>query len=195
MNAHYSFTVKLNLERRRVKQIIVIAVVVGFLVLAWLATEPFKLSDGELPIDRRTRWIEVPGDPIEVDGYAAEGLMVPIPIEFSEPYVSHILVYLIWLDDSRTESDTFQIRVLNSTGDQVIAGSGNSGQIQSPARLNNNEVRHVVNNENWTVEVLCLEARDGYLGPGGVLKIPDDGNEFRLRIEWKHYIEHNPDWQ
>jgi hypothetical protein len=45
------------------------------------------------------------------------------------------------------------------------------------------------------VEVTCQEARDGYIGPAGVVTIPDDGNDFVVRIEWKHFIEHNPDWQ
>ena len=182
------------MERRRVKQIAVVAVVVTFLVLVWLVTEPFKLSDGELPIDRKTRWIEVTGDPIEHEGYAAEGVPVMINVDFPEPYVSYIVVYLIWIDDSRTEADTFNFRVFNDTGEQVIAGSSNAGQTNSPARLNNNEVRHIVNNEGWTFEVLCYDARDGYLGPGGFITIPDDGNEFTLRIEWKHFVEHNPDW-
>ena len=139
------------MERRRVKQIAIVAVVVTLLVLVWLATEPFKLSDGEMPIDRRTRWIEVPGDPIEHEGYAAEGQTVIIPIDFPEEYVSHILVYLIWLDDTRTEPDTFNFMVYNGTGDQIIAGSSSAGSVNTPARLANSEIRHIVNNEGWSL--------------------------------------------
>jgi hypothetical protein len=182
------------ISMKRKIQIGGVVAVVTLILLAWLGTQPFRLSEGEEPIVRRTRWIEVPGDPIEVIGYASEGQMVPEPIDFPEPYVSHIVVYLIWIDDSRTGPDTFLFRVLNGTGDQIISSGGASGSLNMPATLNNNEVTHVENNRGWTIEITCQEAQDGYLGPGGYVTIPDDGNEYTLRIEWEHFVEHNPDW-
>ena len=64
-----------------------------------------------------------------------------------------------------------------------------------PARLNNTAHHHVENYQGWTVEVTCQTARDGHLGPGGYITIPDDGNDFKVRFEWSYYIEHNPDWE
>ncbi len=183
------------MEKKRKIQIAAVAIVVTLLVLAWLGTEPFKLSDGELPIERKTRWIEVPGDPMEFIFFVGEQQTVTQPWDFPEPYVSRITVYLIWIDDARTEADTFLYRVLNGTGFQKLAAGSNNGEVFTSTPLENNQVRHVENNEGWSVEVTCQEARDGYIGPAGVITIPDDGNEVTIRIEWKHYIEHNPEWQ
>jgi hypothetical protein len=62
-------------------------------------------------------------------------------------------------------------------------------------RLNNPELNHVVNNVGWSIEVTCNNAGEGYIGPLGVVTIPDDGNDFTVRFDWKHFIEHNPEWE
>jgi hypothetical protein len=182
------------MEKKRKIQIAGITTVVVLLLLAWLATEPFKLSDGELPIERKTRWIEVPGDPIAMEFFVGEGQTINQSWDFPEPYISHITVYLIWVDDGRTEQDTFYYRVLNGTGDQRLAAGSNNGQVYTSTPLENNAVRHIENNEGWNIEVTCSEARDGFIGPAGIITIPDDGNDVTIRIEWEHFIEHNPDW-
>ena len=103
--------------------------------------------------------------------------------------------YLIWIDDARTESDTFLFTIYDGDGEQVISGSGNTGQTMMVARLNNTDINHVENNRGWLIEVYCLEAREGYVGPAGIITIPDDGNDFKARFEWTHFIEHNPEWE
>ena len=175
-------------------------IIVGILLSAFIASGPFTESEWETPIEPRTRWIQVSGTPFEMEGYAADGQTVNIPFDFFEEpsedyYVSKFTVYLIWQDDARTDADTFSFIVMDLEGEQKAAGSSSYGQAQSPARLNNSETNHVVNNVGWSVEVTCLEAKDGRVGPAGIITIPDDGNDFKVRIEWYHYIEHNPEWQ
>ena len=86
-------------------------------------------------------------------------------------------------------------RVLNSEGVSEAAGGSSSGTTMMDAILNNTATRHVENYQGWIVEVTCQEAQDGYLGPGGWITIPDDGNDFKVRFEWSYFIEHNPDWE
>lgn len=185
----------------RYPAIAAVLIVVGVLLSAFIASGPFTENEFERPITPRTRWIEVPGDPFELTGnYAAEGQTVTIPFDFyDEPgedfYVSWFTVYLIWQDDARTDPDTFSFRVLDDEGNQVIAGGGNSGQAQAPVRLNNTELNHIVNNVGWSIEVTCNSAGKGYIGPAGIITIPDDGNDFTVRFDWKHFIEHNPEWE
>ncbi|NOQ54191.1 MAG: hypothetical protein GQ558_06265 [Thermoplasmata archaeon] len=174
--------------------------VAGILLIAFIASGPFTETEWEKPIEPRTRWIQVPGDPFELEGYAADGQMVNISFDFFEEpnedyYVSKFTVYLIWQDDARTDPDTFMFSVLDPEGKQKAAGSSSYGQAQAPARLNNSETNHVVNNVGWSVEVTCMDAKDGRVGPAGIITIPDDGNEFTVRFDWDHYIEHNPEWQ
>jgi hypothetical protein len=182
------------MERKRKIQIGSIATVAILILVAWLATEPFRLSEGEIPIERKTRWIEVPGDPIQFETFVGEGQTENLMWNFNESYISEITVYMIWIDDARTEQDTFVFRVTNTTGEQKMAASGNAGQVFMTTPLENNAHRHIENNKNWSIEVTCQEARDGYIFPGGFITIPDDGNVVTIRIEYEHFIEHNPDW-
>ena len=183
-------------QRTVVVSVIIACLVFGVIYLsAVIAMEPWYKNEFQDPIDQKTRWIEVPGEPFEFNTYVAEGQTVPIEFDFPEPYVAGFTFYLIWIDDARTEMDTFLFRILDGEGNQVIAGSGNTGQTMMPARLNNTDINHVKNNEGWVVEVQCLEARDGYIGPAGVIKIPDDGNDVKVRFEWTHFVEHNPEWE
>jgi hypothetical protein len=175
-------------------------IIAGILLSAVIASGPFTETEFEKPIEHRTRWIEVPGEPFEMTGYAAEGQMVNISFDFFEEsgedyYVSKFTVYLIWQDDARTDPDTFLFSVRDAEGKQQAAGGNSQGTAQAPARLANSENNHVVNNVGWNIEVTCTEAKDGIIGPGGLLRIPDDGNEFTVRIDWEHFIEHNPDWE
>jgi len=188
--------------RKWVRYIIapVTIIIAGILLSAFIASGPFTETEFEKPIEHKTRWIQVPGDPFEMEGYADEGQMVNLTIDFFEEpgedyYVSKFIVYLIWQDDARTDPDTFMFVVLDPEGKQVTAGSSAHGQAQAPARLNNTENNHAVNNVGWSIEVTCTEARDGYIGPAGLIRIPDAGNDFTVRIEWDHFIEHNPDWE
>jgi hypothetical protein len=178
-----------------------IAIIIATILLtAFIASGPFTETEFEKPIEHRTRWIEVPGDPFELEGYAPEGQMVNITFAFSqEPgedyYVSKFTVYLIWQDDARTDPDTFMFSVRDAEGDQKTAGGNSQGTAQALARLNNSENSHHVNNVDWSIEITCTDAKDGNIGPGGILRIPDDGNEFTVRFEWEHFIEFNPDWE
>lgn len=175
-------------------------IIVGILLSAVIASGPFTETEWETPIEPRTRWIQVSGEPFQLEGYAADGQTVVIPFDFFEEtsddyYVSKFTVYLIWQDDARTDPDTFSFIVVDIEGEQKAAGSSSYGQAQSPGRLNNSETNHVVNNLGWSIEVTCMDAKDGPVGPAGIITIPDDGNEFTVRFEWYHYIEHNPEWQ
>ena len=86
-----------------------VVVVGGILLSAFIASGPFSESEFEKPIERKTRWIEVKGEPFELPvNYVAEGQNITLHFDFEdEPgedyYVSYIMVYLIWYDDARTD--------------------------------------------------------------------------------------------
>lgn len=186
----------MNKKRLLFRLGIAVVVIVGLVLLsAWIASGPLYESEFEKPIKRKTRWIEVPGQDIKLSGYAAEGQTVVLNFDFCETYVSDITFYLIWEDDMRTEPDTFLYTLINGEDEQVIAGGGSSGTAFMTATPQNNQFNLVENNKGWRVEVTCQEAKDGYIGPAGVITIPDDGNSFNIRIEWTYWKEHNPDWE
>jgi hypothetical protein len=178
----------------------VAVIVAGVLLSAFIASGPFSENEFEKPIEKKTRWIEVPGDSFEMTGYSAEDQVVTIPFVFrvadaDEVYVSDFTVFLIWQDDARTDTDTFTFMVYDPDGEQAAAGMGSTGTAMAQGRTNNTELNHVDNGMGWSIEVTCIDARDGYIGPAGIITIPDDGNDFTVRIDWDHYIEHNPDWE
>jgi len=165
-----------------------------------IAMEPWYTNEFQEPIPRQSQWIEVDGTPFEFIAYGAEQVMWTQAFDFPTDgdkgkYVAGFTFFLIWIDDARTQPDTFQFTILDSEGVQKIAGSAAGGTIQSPIRLNNTAIKHVENYQGWTVEITCTEAKDGYLGPGGWITIPDDGNDFTARFEYSYFIEHNPDWE
>lgn len=193
-----------GLPRR--KRVIVITLTVAGIVFgliylsAVIAYEPWYTNEFEEPIDRESQWIEVNAQPFQFEAYCSEGETWTQGFDFptdddAGKYVAGFTFFLIWVDDARTAQDTFQFNILNGDGDQVIAGGGNAGQTMMPARLNNTAVKHVENWQGWTVSVTCLYAEDGVVGPGGIIRIPDDGNDFTARFEWSYFIEHNPDWE
>jgi hypothetical protein len=185
-----------------------IAVAVTFILLASLLLyisaiiqmEPWYTNEFQEPIPRQSQWIEVNGAPFEFAAYSAEGQVWTQGFDFPTnddkgKYVAGFTVFLIWLDDARTGPDTFTFTIFDINGDQKLSGSASSGTIQSPIILNNTAIKHVENYQGWSVAVTCTDAKDGYLGPGGWITIPDDGNDFTVRFEWSYYIEHNPDWE
>ncbi len=190
----------------RAQRVIVVAITIAAIIFgliylsAVIAYEPWYTNEFEEPIDRESQWIEVTATPFEFYAYVDEGQTWIQGFDFPTDgdkgkYVAEFTFFLIWVDDARTGLDTFQFRILNGDGDQVVAGGGNSGQTMMTARLNNTAQRHVENWQGWTVEVTCLYAEDGVVGPGGLIRIPDDGNDFTARFEWSYFIEHNPDWE
>lgn len=188
-------------QRTMVTLGIVFGIVFGLIYLsAVIAMEPWYTNEFQEPIEQESQWIEVTATPFEFNAYAAEGETWAQPFDFptegeSGKYVAGFTFFLIWVDDPRTDPDTFMYKVINSEGEQVIAGGGHAGQAMMPARLNNTAIKHVENYKGWTVEVTCQSAKDGYLFPGGYITIPDDGNDFKVRFEWSYFIEHNPDWE
>ncbi len=175
-------------------------IIAGVLLSAFLASGPFHETEFEKPIEKKSRWIEVPGESFEMTGFSAQDQNVIIPFVFEEDggdefYVSKYTVFLIWHDDARTSPDTFTFMVYDQDGEQSAAGMGTTGTAQAQGRTNNTDLNHFVNNAGWAVEVTCTDAADGYVGPGGFITIPDDGNEFTVRIDWDHYIEYDPDWE
>lgn len=193
-----------SLPRRQAIVVVSITVAVilfGLIYLsAVIAYEPWYTNEFEEPIDRESQWIEVASTPFEYYGYCDEGQTWTQGFDFPTDgdegkYVAEFTVFLIWLDDARTGPDTFQFQVIDSGGMQKAAGSSYSGQTYMTARLNNTAHKHVENYQGWSVEVKCLTAEDGIIGPGGIIKIPDDGNDFTVRFEWSYFIELNPDWE
>ncbi len=188
-------------QRIIVWAITIAAILFGLIYLsAVIAYEPWYTNEFQDPIDRESQWIEVTAQPFEFNSYVDEGQTWTQGFDFPTDgdegkYVAKFTIFLIWIDDARTGPDTFQFRVLNSDGDQEAAGSSNAGQTMSPAQLNNTNQNHVENYKGWSVEVTCLRAEEGVIGPGGYIKIPDDGNDFTVRFEWSYFIELNPDWE
>jgi hypothetical protein len=188
-------------QRVAVIAVTIVLIIFGLVYLsAVIAYEPWYTNDFQKDIDKESQWIEVAAQPFEFSSYVDEGQTWTQGFDFPTDgdkgkYVAEFTIYLIWIDDARTGWDTFQYRVLNSDGDQEASGSGNSGQSMGTARLNNTNQNHVENYRGWSVEVTCLTAQDGVIGPGGIIKIPDDGNDFTVRFEWSYFIEHNPEWE
>jgi hypothetical protein len=186
---------------RLVVVITIAAIIFGLIYLsAVIAMEPWYTNEFQEPIPRESQWIEVTGTPFEWDAYASEGQTWSQRFDFPTnedegKYVAEFTAYVIWVDDARTAQDTFSFVVINGEGQNEAASSGYNGQINYPARLNNTAINHVENYQGWTVNVTCQEAADGYLGPGGWITIPDDGNDFKVRFEWSYFIELNPEWQ
>jgi len=167
---------------------------------AVIAMEPWYTNEFQEPIEQDSKWIEVTAEPFEWDSYAAEDETWVQPFDFPTNgeegiYVAEFTIFVIWIDDVRTGPDTFMYQVLDSEGELQAAGGSGSGQTMMTRPLNNTETNHVENYQGWIVEVKCEEAQDGYLGPGGWITIPDDGNDFKVRFEWSYFIEHNPDWE
>jgi hypothetical protein len=177
-------------------------IIFGMIYLsAVIAMEPWYRNEFQEPIPKESQWIEVAAAPFEWNNvYAAEGETWTMPFDFPTDgekgkYVAEFTAYVIWIDDARTDPDTFSFLVTDGEGGQKAAGSSSSGQTMYPARLNNTAIKHVENYQGWTIQVTCQEAKDGYLGPGGWITIPDEGNDFKVRFEWSYFIEHNPDWE
>lgn len=186
----------MNRRKLLLRLVIVAGVMVGLVLLsAWIASGPLYESEFEKPISRKTRWIEVPGEDVVLTDYAGEGQTVTLNFDFTKMYVSDITLYLVWEDDMRTEPDTLQYVLYNGEDEQVISGGGSTGTVFMEATPQNNQYNLVENDVGWRVEVTCIEAKDGYIGPAGVITIPDDGNEFTVRIEWTYWKEHNPEWE
>ncbi len=193
-----------SLPRRQA--VVVVAITVALIVFglvylsAVIAMEPWYKTDFQKPIEKESQWIEVTASPFEYIGYCDEGQTWSQAFDFptddeAGKYVAEFTIFLIWLDDARTGPDTFQFQVTDSEGMQKAAGSSYSGQTYMTARLNNTAHKHVENYQGWNIEVKCLTAEEGVIGPGGIIKIPDDGNDFTVRFEWSYFIEHNPDWE
>jgi hypothetical protein len=190
-------------RRRRVLVILgtIALIVFGLIYLsAVIAYEPWYTNEFQEDIDKESQWIEVAAQPFEFASYVDEGQTWTQGFDFptsgeAGKYVAEFTIFLIWIDDARTGPDTFQFRVMNGEGGQEAAGSSHAGQTMMTARLNNTNKNHVENYRGWTVEVTCLRAEEGVIGPGGYIKIPDDGNDFTVRFEWSYFIEHNPDWE
>jgi hypothetical protein len=189
----------------RLPRVIMILLTIGTVVFLLLYVSavfvyaPWYTNEFQEDIPQESQWIEVSGEPFQYEGYSAEGETWTQVFSFPANddagiYVSEFTIFLIWFDDKATDPDTFTYRVLDPEGTQVIAGGNDAGQVQGRAPLGNNEVNHEENYQGWTVEVTCVTAADGYRGPGGIFSIPDDGNDFTARFEWKYFIEHNPDW-
>ena len=177
------------------------SIMFGLLYLsAVIAMEPWYVGDFQEPIEQESKWIKVTATPFEFDSYASEGQTWTQSFDFPTDgeegrYVAEFTIFVIWIDDARTDPDTFMFKVTNSEGVQVAAGGSSAGYTTMPAPLNNTATNHVENYQGWLVEVKCQEAKDGYLGPGGWITIPDDGNDFKARFEWSYFIELNPDWE
>ena len=97
----------------------VTVIIAGILLSAFIASGPFYESEFEKPIEKKTRWIEVPGDSFEMSGFSAEDQVVTMNFNFEDDsgdefYVSDYTVFLIWQDDARTSPDTFTFMVLSS---------------------------------------------------------------------------------
>lgn len=188
-------------QRTIVTLVVVFGIVFGLIYLsAVIAMEPWYKNEFQDDIQQDSQWIEVTAQPFEFDSYAAEGETWIMPFDFPTndeegKYVAEFTFFLIWVDDARTGPDTFNFRVINADGVQTITGGGAAGQAMMRARLNNTAIKHNENYRGWTIEVTCQEAKDGYLGPGGWITIPDDGNDFKARFEWSYFIELNPDWE
>ena len=190
---------------RRQRGVVVAITIAGILfcliyLSAVIAMEPWYISEFQEPIEQQSQWIGVTEEPFEWDSYAAEDQTWTQSFDFPTDgeagrYVAEFTIFVIWVDDVRTGPDTFMYRVLNSEGVSEAAGGSSSGTTMMDAILNNTATRHVENYQGWIVEVTCQEAQDGYLGPGGWITIPDDGNDFKVRFEWSYFIEHNPDWE
>jgi len=182
--------------------ITIVLVVFGLVYLsAVIAMEPWYKNEFQEPIDKDPQWIEVTADPFQFEGYAEEQSTAWTQ-QFDFPtvddegiYVSKFTMFLIWEDDARTEADTFLFLVMNKEGKQIISGGSSQGYTYMTARLNNTAIKHVENWQGWSVQVTCQEAKDGYIGPAGIIKIPDDGNTFTVRFEWAYFKEHNPEWE
>ncbi len=188
---------------RRVLAVLATFIVIGFFLIyvsAIIQYEPWYKNEFQDDIERDPQWIEVAANPIEFNGYASEGETWTQQWNFPTDddrgrYVGGFTIFVVWIDDARTERDSFQYTVLKPDGDQAIAGYGDSGTMTLPFQTNNTNINHVENYQGWTVMVTCMSAKDGYIGPGGVLRIPDDGNDFNVRFEWTYWIEHDPDWE
>ncbi len=197
-----SFVSTLPKRQRRVVVAITIAGILFCLIYlsAVIAMEPWYTNEFQEPIEQESKWIEVTAEPFEWDSYAAEDETWVQPFDFPTNgvegiYVAEFTIFVIWVDDVRTGPDTFMYQVLDGEGEQQAAGGSGSGQTMMTSPLSNTETNHVENYQGWIVEVQCIEAQDGYLGPGGWITIPDDGNDFKVRFEWSYFIEHNPDWE
>lgn len=202
VRAYFAYISSLRSWRKAVAYIITF-LVIGFLLVyasAVIQYEPWYHNEFQDDIQRDPQWIEVNADPIEFAGYASEGETWTnqwnFPTDGDEGrYVAGFTIFVVWIDDARTERDTFQYTVLDSDGEQAIAGFGDSGTMTMPYTTNNTNINHVENNQGWTVMVTCMRAQDGYIGPGGILRIPDDGNDFTVRFEWSYWIELDPEWE
>ena len=190
----------------RTQRLVVIAVTIAALIFgaiylsAVIAYEPWYTNEFQEDIERESQWIKVAASPFEYEDFVEEGQMWTQPFDFPTDgeegkYVAEFTVFLIWIDDARTSPDTFQYRVIDGAGMQKAAGGSSSGQTMMTVTLNNTANKHVENYQGWTVEVECLTAGEGFIGPGGFIKIPDEGNTFTVRFEWSYFIEHDPDWE
>jgi hypothetical protein len=190
---------------RRQRTVVIVAtiafIVFGLIYLsAVIAYEPWYTNEFQEDIERESQWIEVAASPFEFYGTANEGETWNQSFDFPTngdegKYVAEFTIYLIWIDDARTSPDTFQYRVWDIEGEIKASGSSSNGQTMMPRRLNNTAQRHIENYQGWSVDVTCLEAGEGMPFPGGIIKIPDNGNDFTVRFEWSYFIELDPDWE
>ncbi len=128
------------------------------------------------------------GDPIYVDGYVEEDDdPEQFTFSFSEDEIVEVKVTLTWQDEDETGRDTFRLEVSGSNG---TFGSAEEDDEKIVLTLPEYGDGQILGNF-WTIKVFCIEAGGGddrWRGPLIIYGTPDDGNDFNLRIEYKHAV-------